>query len=526
MKLRTKMTVLVLFAMVSGFLAGGWYSIDRTMDYIISVAAENEKEKLSAIGNAFRQVGTRDDFERMGDIARDAYLKYQFERCYESGYALLKDGECIKNLTDYEIAAPEALKGEYMVQEIGGKHMLLLKAALEYPEGFEVLAAKDISSYWDGIREQSLRLSGGFFLIAAAAAFVTAFVAGRLLLGLAKLEGAARSIGRGELGTTVDIKSRDELGHVASVFNQMSVRIAGQVEDLHVLLGALAHEMKTPVTSIMGYADTLLHVRLSEEQKRKSLRNIYEAGLRMETMSAKLLALVGMYENGAIKTEEISVNQLLMKLTEVTKPVRAKKKTELFISCEEGLTLMGDEGLLLSLLSNLVQNSVKASGENGKIEIEAGKGRISVRDYGCGIPKEALPNVIKAFYMADKSRSRSEGGSGLGLALAERIAVLHGGRLEIESEEGVGTVVSLVFPAFRMFTKPLPSDEHFAAQIRYDEPVKSGPDRGRGEEQKNDETEKIVAEGFGACMGMRVASGLRERRGASGRARGENREQL
>ena len=68
--------------------------------------AESEGEKLAAIGNAFRQVGTREDFEQMGELARDAYLRYQFERCYPEGYGLIKDGACIANRTAYEILNP------------------------------------------------------------------------------------------------------------------------------------------------------------------------------------------------------------------------------------------------------------------------------------------------------------------------------------------------------------------------------------------------------------------------------------
>lgn len=324
--------------------------------------------------------------------------------------------------------------------------MLLLKAALEYPEGFEVLAVKDISSYWEGIRGQSIKLAAGYFLIAAAAALFTALGAETLLGGITKLEKAARAIGAGELGTVVEIKSQDEIGQVALVFNQMSMQVAGQVEDLHVLLGALAHEMKTPVTSVIGYADTLLHVRLSGEQQRKGLKNIYEAGCRMETMSAKMLALLGMYENGAIEKKELLAEELLLKLCEETEAVREKKHVELLADWEKGMKLWGDEELLLSLLSNLVHNSVKASDAYGRIEVQAGKGEITVRDYGCGIPAKEIANVTKAFYMADRSRSRSEGGSGLGLALAERIAKLHGAELLIESEEGKGTVVSIRFP--------------------------------------------------------------------------------
>jgi len=445
MKLKTKMMVLVLSAMTAGFAMSGGYLLHRMTEYALSMAADSEREALSVSGNAFRQVGTREDFERMGEIARDAYLKFQFERCYADGYALLKDGECIKNLTDYEIAAPQALKGEYMVQEIGGRWMLLLKEPLQYPEGFEVLAVKDVTGIRDGIRRQALTLIWGFLGIAAAVSAFAAFGMGRLLRGLLKLEQAAGAIGRGELGRTVDIRSRDEIGCVAAVFNEMSLKVAGQVEDLHVLLGALAHEMKTPVTSIIGYADTLLHVRISGEKREQCLKNIYDAGVRMENMSAKMLALVGMYENGAIERKEISVRQLLERVIRETEGLCEKKKIRVSIDCEENRKLFGDEELLLTLFSNLVHNSVKASAQHGEIRLRARNMCIQVQDFGCGIPEHDLPKVTKAFYMANKSRSRSEGGSGLGLALADRIAALHGAVLTVESEVGVGTVVSVQF---------------------------------------------------------------------------------
>ena len=153
MKLKTKLVLLVFFILAVSMGACAAFSIARLKEYSLSVQVESEREKLRIAGRAFRQVGTREDFENMGEIARDAYLKYQFGRCYQSGYALIKDGVCIANQTDYEIVNLDGLKGEYMVQELGKKHILLLRRALEYPDGFEVLAARDISVF-DRVRRR------------------------------------------------------------------------------------------------------------------------------------------------------------------------------------------------------------------------------------------------------------------------------------------------------------------------------------------------------------------------------------
>ena len=100
MKLKTKLVLLVFFILAVSMGACAAFSIARLKEYSLSVQVESEREKLRIAGRAFRQVGTREDFENMGEIARDAYLKYQFGRCYQSGYALIKDGECIANQTD------------------------------------------------------------------------------------------------------------------------------------------------------------------------------------------------------------------------------------------------------------------------------------------------------------------------------------------------------------------------------------------------------------------------------------------
>lgn len=454
MKLKHKVLLLVLGVLLGSFSVCGFFSVSRLQAYSLSILVESEKEKLEITGHALRQAGTREDFEQMGEIARDAYLKYQFKRCYRQGYALLKDGTCLVNLTDYEIVNPGALKGEYMVQELkragsvpAGEtlQLLLVKRPLEYPEGFEVMAVKDITPAWRMLRQQMYLLAAVFGLLTMAAAAVVFLSIRYLLRGLEELRLAAADISDGKLGRLVTIHSRDEVGEVGKAFNRMSKQVERQVEDLQLLLGALAHEMKTPVTSIMGYADSLLHVRLPERQQEAALQNIYDSGRRMEHMASKLLSLIGLYENGAVEHREISIAGLLELVREETREIFAEKRVKLSLLCEENFFVTGDELLLKSLFSNLAVNGCRAEKPGGEVRIMGGKNVVTVSDGGCGIPEKDLPYVTKPFYMADKSRSRSEGGSGLGLALGKRIADLHHASMEIESRPGEGTVVTIRF---------------------------------------------------------------------------------
>ena len=104
-----------------------------------------------------------------------------------------------------------------------------------------------------------------------------------------------------------------------------------------------------------------------------------------------------------------------------------------------------NKDLMISLLTNLVDNAVKASENGSEIIMEAKEDRITVRDSGCGIPEDEISRVTEAFYMVDKARSRKAGGCGLGLALCGKIAELHGAELEITSKEGEGTEVSIIW---------------------------------------------------------------------------------
>lgn len=460
MKLRVKLVVLMVSILTVSFGICGIFSLHQMRYYTEMVSAQSQEETLQSLGKALREVGTREELDAMGETAREAYLKYQFQRCFPSGYALLKREICLLNLTDYEITAPLELTKPYQIQELGGKHLLLMKQALEYPEGYEVMAVKDISGAWALADRQLLLIGGMFFLITVAAATVMACFTGRLLAALEELRHASAAISRGEWGQKVTVKSEDELGQVSMAFNQMSAQVEQKIDDLQLLLGALAHEMKTPVTAVMGYADSLLHVRLTQEQQKRSLDCIYEAGSRMEQMASKLLCLVGMYENGAVEYKKLSVIRVLEQAKDQTREAWQNKRLHITVECPAEAIFLGDETLLVSLFSNLIQNSCKASQPDSQITVFVNDHTIAVRDHGCGISDKDLPHITNAFFMADKSRSRKEGGSGLGLALGLRIVKAHDGTLEITSVIGEGTCAAVHFPN-TLFTKGLHSDEYF-----------------------------------------------------------------
>lgn len=451
MKLTKKLIVILSASLAAAFLAVSLLAFWQMRSQSISVAVDNYDRQMDSISYAFSEIGTREDFEAMGEIAAEAYLKYQFRKCYKEGYALIKGEECIVNLTDFEILDPGALEGSYKIQHLGKKTVLLMKREISQFPGYEVLMAQNITPYYQEIERRGIFLAllcaGVWALTAALALFMTH----KALKPLEELTKAAVKIGNGSLGERVPVNSQDEIGEFAGAFNQMTEKVEKQVEDLELLLGALAHEIKTPMTAVIGYSDSLLHVKLSEEQKERSLEQIHDAGLRLERLSSKMLSLLGKYENEEVHFETIRVSELIDAAVKETEPLWGAKGITIMKKTVQEPVIEADRELFLSLLFNLLHNAVKAGEPGSRIWVEAGDGKIVITDEGCGIPSRDLSHVTEAFYMADKSRSRNEGGSGLGLALCEKIASLHGVRMEIKSrhkadgypEEECGTQVIL-----------------------------------------------------------------------------------
>ena len=185
--------------------------------------------------------------------------------------------------------------------------------------------------------------------------------------------------------------------------------------------------------------------KLEEEKQFVAANYIYTESRRLEKMSFRLLDLIVAKREGAVK-RKTEVSLFFEHLREM---FGNNASAELRISYEKA-EVYGDAELLTTVLINLTDNAIKASKQGGVIELngrrEEGGYRFLVRDYGEGIPEEECKKITEAFYMVDKSRSRSKNGAGLGLALCRTFLELHGTRLEIESCPGKGSCFSFLLP--------------------------------------------------------------------------------
>ena len=277
-----------------------------------------------------------------------------------------------------------------------------------------------------------------------------------LLRPLAALDENARRIASGNYGERLDVSGNDELAGLAQDMNEMAQAVQDRVEQLErvaderkVFIGNLAHEMKTPLTSILGFADLLyLPKDVPEEMRVEYARVISEEAKRLRSLSSKLLELTTLGSSGILLLP-VSLRTVVHEVEVSLRPVMIQSNLKLHCSCPDVLIDM-DRELFKSLLYNLLDNGRKASPKGGLLELaaqtDAGKATILVRDHGSGIPQEEIDKICQPFYMVDKSRSRNAGGAGLGLALCQEIVTVHHGSMNIQSQVDKGTLIILQFP--------------------------------------------------------------------------------
>lgn len=276
-----------------------------------------------------------------------------------------------------------------------------------------------------------------------------------------QLSRVAGKIASGNYEQRSEYAEGDEIGELAASFNKMADKLVEQMQEKELearqkedFTAAFAHELKTPLTSIIGYADMINTISLSEEEQREAYLYIYSQGKRLESLSHKLLELVSM-EKQSMTGKMIPTKQLEENIRATMRPIFKNKNIKGKIVMEKG-TIYGDSELLLSLFYNLLDNAVKAVEEDGFILLKGTvlpEGyEIKVIDNGRGIPKQEIARITEAFYMVDKSRSRKEGGAGIGMALCQKIIILHKGIMQIDSNPGEGTVIRLIFPKNEMVT--------------------------------------------------------------------------
>lgn len=214
----------------------------------------------------------------------------------------------------------------------------------------------------------------------------------------------------------------------------------------------VSHELKTPITSIKGFAETLLDGAGEDPEARDQfLHIINDESSRIQTLIEDLLILSRLEKDETeIRLSFIPFDVMLEEIIPIVRQLAEKKELELSVEVEPAIELTADEEKIKQVLFNLLTNAISYTPEKGKIHLQVTETEddviIKVSDSGIGITKEALPRIFERFYRVDKDRSRDTGGTGLGLAIVKHILELHEGNIQVESEPGKGTTFIVTLP--------------------------------------------------------------------------------
>ena len=246
-------------------------------------------------------------------------------------------------------------------------------------------------------------------------------------------------------------KQDDELKTLTQIINQMLDRLENSFENQSKFVSDASHELRTPLAIIKGYAEIIKKRRFSDEEIfEESIDSIINETENMKNLVQKLLFLA----KGEIT--KINTNFQIIEMKEFVQQIHtdtevSSKSHKFYLEKNEKYKVEADVTLLQQAIRALIENAIKYSEENTNIYIESiikdgKKGIVSIRDEGVGISEEDTKRIFDRFYRVDDSRTKATGGTGLGLAIVKRIVEIHKGEIEILSELGKGTKISIILP--------------------------------------------------------------------------------
>lgn len=404
----------------------------------------------NGIRQALPEIGTR---VHSGMMTSDAaiYIMYETAIVYSSDEGVVPEG-IFENLS--------LGSKNYIVTHENDRYQIYVTSVNQVNrQNLCVVTNTDITEIYDMLHSQISYFKLLLVIILCICSVMMYFISTLLTRPMEKLNVITDSFAEGDYAARASIRQQDEIGQLADKFNHMAQSVEDHVHELNAMVkrreqfvADFTHEIKTPMTSIIGYADMIRSKELSRERQTMASNYIFSEGKRLERMSRKLFDLIYLGQN-EIRLYDVYPVQMIDEVVSSMTPKLEAKKLSLEVHVEPAV-IDGDKDLLKTCLINLLDNARKASAEGSVIKLSAaakeeGSYVIQVTDEGIGMTPEDTKKICDEFYMVDKSRSRKEGGAGLGMSLVAIIVSRHHAQLDIESALGKGTTVRIIFSSYK-----------------------------------------------------------------------------
>jgi len=349
-----------------------------------------------------------------------------------------------------------------------GEHKHFSAAPIRLPDGgrgylYIVLRSTLYDQAAGGLKERYLAsaLVRALVLSAVAVGIVGLVLFALLTRRLQRVARSVRAFEQGKYDTRLAVSAKDEVGELARAYNRMAGTIAANLEKLEQtdnlrreLIANVSHDLRSPLTSIQGYVETLLMKQdsLSSAQIREYLQVVLSDATKLNEMVHELFEL-SKYEARQIepKLERFSLTELIQDVAVKYRSRAEQQQVAISALLPEKLYfVLADINMIERVLSNLIENALAHTSSGGRVAVELReneeRARVRVIDSGTGIERRDIPFIFDRFFSGRWEGAGSRGGSGLGLAIAQRIAELHGSRIQVESEPGRGSVFFFELP--------------------------------------------------------------------------------
>lgn len=396
-----------------------------------------------------------DDIKEITESIEKSIGQNQFYiKIYDSfGTIIFQDNDIRNHITKDKLK-----EGNYaytVSEEKNMRYMEIMSKIKISQNTYYVSFMRNIQYVYDDKDEMVKQYTIVLLAILVLASILSYMLSRKISRPITRLSDTVQEMAKGYYTIRADMKASGEVGILVNNFNVMAEKLEENIEELEDtarkqedFISSFAHELKTPLTSIVGYSDMLRSMDLEEREIQEYSNYIFLQGKRLEKFSHTLMNLISV-DKQKIKFVKISVKKLFQSVNRTMTPTLKDKNIKLLIDIEDGY-IFGDVDLLYSLFFNLLDNGRKAIEKEGTLVVKGRKHEksysILVKDDGCGMEKEEIKKITEAFYMIDKSRTRKEGGAGIGMALCKKIINLHNAKWRIKSKPGKGTVISVTFP--------------------------------------------------------------------------------
>jgi len=378
-----------------------------------------------------------------------ARLSFSYASLPGIGLALLDEGGAALQSTMPEGLAVSFYEGEQratVLKTFEGVRYLMAQGALSVEDKtYQLLYARPVDALYAEGRQWGLTMGLACLGALALLGALLFYFIWRTLAPLGAVSAAAADIAQGDYDRRAQGANVEEIDRLSGSLNRMAAAVQAHIAELTAknkaqqqLIADLAHEMKTPMSSIIGYAGLLRRANMPGESREKALQYIESEGARLERLSLRLMDLSQLNAGAQLHIERVPVRELIDGAIQSLEPKIAQGGREIVTDIRWD-ALDCDRELMLSLLINLIDNALKYAPEGTPIQVKCacvdGQLSLSVHDAGRSVPPDQAEALKQPFFMMDKARTRRQQGAGLGLSLCERIAEVHGGKLEIRSDE-------------------------------------------------------------------------------------------